>query len=629
MANFLSTSISALTNARLAIDITGHNIANVNTEGYSRQRVELTARQPQETGVGFIGTGVRATGITRTYDQFLGKNIIEGTSLESRLATMANFASRIDNLLADPDIGISPSLQKFFSALQDATNDPTSPQIRQVLLGEADALSSRFRVVDREIRAIESEVNQNVASSVQDVNQIATAIADLNGQIMSAEQSIQRAPNDLLDRRDVLINRLAEQLDISTVRTSEGSINVIFEPGHSLVTGTTANQLVVARDDLSIDRFTVQLRALDSNATVDVQITGGNLGGLLEARADLIDPALRDLGRTATALAITFNEQSRSGADLNGNLGIDFWALSPPSVSGSTNNAGNGAISASIDNLAALTGDEYTVTFNGAGYDVTRLADGTSVVATGTGTVGDPLLFDGVSVVASGTPVSGDRFAVRPTRDAANTIDVAITDATRIALALPVRTAADLANLGDAAVSGERVVDVNDPNLLVGAVIEFTAANTYTIDGAGAFAYTSGGVISVNGSEFTITGAPEIGDTFRLEANANGTGDNRNGALLVDLQSLQTLEGGTMSLIQSYGELITDVGTTTSKLTSGLEAQSILLDNAIQAQQDNSGVNLDEEAANLIKFQQSYQAAAQLVNTANTLFDELISVFRR
>lgn len=629
MAGFLTTGLSALIGARSALDVVGHNIANVNTPGYSRQRVNFVPQTPQSTPIGFIGSGVRASGVERFYDQFIFENITDGTSLQGNLATQSGYSDRINNILADPSIGLAPSLQGFFNALQDAVNDPASSELRQVVLGQADNLANRFNLVSREIENINSEINQSISSTVDEVNSLTSEIAELNAQIVVARNGSQTPPNDLLDQRDLRITELSELVGIELVEDSDGAINILAQPGNSLVTGPSSNKLSLGTDPLNPDRFVVRIQALSSGTPVDVPINGGRLGGLLEARSTIVDGVLSDLGRTALAVSESLNQQSAQGIDLNGNFGGDIFQIGTSRDISATDNLGSASLQSDIADLGALTGDEYRVDFDGTNYSFRRLGDNSAVTTTGTGAPGDPFVFDGLSVVVSGTAQAGDRFEIRPTRGAAGSIESVLTDPSLLALASPVTTSGSLSNLGDAVIGQERVVDITDPALLNGATIQFLTANTYSIDGSGSFAYTSGSPITVNGTEFEISGAPIAGDTFSLSANTDGRGDNRNGLLLVGLQSLGTLDNGNTGILESYSGLVTDVGASTRNLQAGLSAQTYLLDTAIAEQQEVSGVDLDEEAANLIRFQQSYQAAAQLVAVANTLFNELIGAVRR
>lgn len=629
MGDLLTTSVSGMLSYQRALNVTAHNIANVNTPGYSRQVAEFTTRPGQATGAGFIGSGVQITTIKRIYDELLGQQLQTSITSQARFATMGSFASRIDGLLASPETGLSPSMQSFFNSLQDLVNDPASLPARQALLGEAEGFVQRLQAIDGRFREIDAEVNGRLQQAVADINRLATSIANINNEVVLAQGRTGQPPNDLLDQRDGMIRELSGLIGISTTPQDDGAINVFIGTGQSLVIGTLANTLAVTNNEFDPSRFDVVYRTSGGDSPLDTRLTGGAIGGLLEFRADILDSARQALGETALALATTFNAQHAAGMDLRGALGGDFFSLGPTSVLPSSNNAGTGAITVSIADIGALAGTEYVMEFDGAVYSLRDLKSGQLVAMAGTGTVVDPFLADGLSIVTSGAPVAGDQFMLRPSRDVAAGLSVAVTDVQSIAMAVPTRTLSGSSNIGDAAISAPQIVDRDDAALLATSVILFTAPNTYSINGAGAFAYTSGDPIVINGSQFTITGMPQTGDQFTLESNAGGFGDNGNGLLLGQIQTQGLLRGGTASINDNYGRLIANVGTRTSQIHSNLGAQNVILANIEDEVSSRSGVNLDEEAARLIQFQQAYQALAQIVSVASTLFDTLLDAVRR
>lgn len=629
MGDLLTTSVSGMLSYQRALNVTAHNIANVNTPGYSRQVAEFVTRPGQATGAGFIGSGVQITTIKRIYDELLGRQLQTSITSQARLATLGSFASRIDGLLASPETGLSPSMQSFFDSLQDLANDPASLPARQALLGEAEGFVQRLQAIDGRFREIDAEVNGRLQQSVADINRLATSIATINNEVVLAQGRTGQPPNDLLDQRDELIRELSGLIGISTTHQDDGAINVFIGTGQSLVIGTLANTLAVTNNEFDPSRFDVVYRTSGGDSPLDISLTGGAIGGQLEFRENILDPARQALGETALALATTFNAQHAAGMDLRGALGGDFFALGPTSVLPSSNNAGTGAITVSIADIGALAGTEYVMEFDGAVYSLRDLKSGQLVAMSGSGTVVDPFLADGLSIVSSGAPAAGDQFMLRPSRDVAAGLSIAVSDVQSIAMAVPTRTLSGSSNIGDAAISAPQIVDGDDAALLATSVILFTAPNTYSINGAGAFVYTSGDPIVINGSQFTISGIPQTGDQFTLESNAGGFGDNGNGLLLGQIQTQGLLRGGTVSVNDNYGRLIADVGARTSQIHSNLDAQNVILANIEDSVSSKSGVNLDEEAARLIQFQQAYQALAQIVAVASTLFETLLNVVRR
>jgi flagellar hook-associated protein 1 FlgK len=542
---------------------------------------------------------------------------------------MNTLASRLDSMLADPNTGLSTGLQSFFGALQDVANDPSSTPARQALLADATGIAQRFRSLDQRLSETESEVNKRVSLAVDDINRLATSIADVNDQIAQASGRTGQPPNDLLDRRDELVRSLSAQVSVSTALQDDGTLSVFIGSGQTLVIGTAAKQLTVRGSEFDPTRLEVSYQGSSGNIKLDSGLTGGTLGGLLDFRRQMLDPGRQSLGQTATAFAISFNEQHRSGMDLRGALGGDFFGIDPPSILYSAQNTGSGTAAATVADLATFTGEDYILQFDGAAYSLSRASSGQPVAMSGSGTAADPFVAGGLSITVGGAAAAGDRLLIRGASDAAGSINALINDPQAIAMAAPTRTSASLGNIGDASVSPASVVDRNDPALLTTSLIEFTAPGTYSINGAGSFAYTDGTPIVINGSEFTISGAPQTGDQFTLEPNYGATGDNSNGLLLASVQAAGILDGGTVSVNANYSQLVAGVGGATRQIQANYEAQNVVLANVEDAQLATSGVNLDEEAANLIRFQQAYQASAQMVSVASTLFDSLLNATRR
>ena len=627
MPDILNTSLTGMLAFQRAIDVTGHNIANANTPGYTRQVADFRARIGQGADDVYVGGGVKIGSVRRIYDALLGEQLQSATTGEQRFRALNELASRIDGLLADPTTGLNTGLQSFFNGVQDLANDPASIPGRQALIGEAEGLAARFRNLDQQLDELDREVNARIRLAIDDVNRLANAIADVNDKIALA--GADSRPNDLLDERDRLVLELSGLIGVSTTVQEDGAMNVFIGTGQPLVTGTRVAELGVIGSEFDPTRAEVVYQGDAGNTPLSNSLTGGTLGGLMEFRGRILDPSRQSLGQTATAFAQQFNEQHSSGMDLRGSLGGDFFSLGTPTVLASGNNTGAGTAAATVTDLGNLTGADYILEYDGAAYSLTRADTGAAVALAGTGAAADPFIADGMSIVVGGAPAAGDRLMIRSTNDAAGSIRNLITDPQAVAVAAPTRSAASLANIGNASISAASVVDAADPNLLVSATIEFVDPNTYTINGAGAFAYTDGDPIVINGTSVTISGAPSAGDQFTIEANFGASGDNGNALELADIQAVGLLDGGSISVNENYARLVSSVGSTTRQVQASLDAQSVLRLNAEDSLQSVSGVNLDEEAAKLIRYQQSYQAMAQMIGVVSTLFDTLIGATRR
>jgi len=627
MPDLLTTSLTGMLAFQRALEVTGHNIANANTPGYSRQVATFGTRLGSGADNVYIGGGTRITSIKRVYDGMLVEQLRASTTGQFRFGILDQLAGRMDSLLADADTGLNTGLQSFFNGVQDLGNDPSSIPIRQALLGEADGLAGRFTSLDGRLDELDSEVNGRLKQAVSDINRLADAIADVNDRIALAGPAAQ--PNDLLDQRDQLVLELSGLVSVTSTRQDDGSLNVFIGSGQPLVVGTDVQRLGIRGGEFDPTRATIVYEGASGATPLDTSLTGGTLGGLLEFRSRMLDPARQSLGQTAIAFVNRFNEQHAAGMDLRGNLGGDFFGIAPPTVLTSSTNAGSGNATATISDLGALTGADYVLQYDGAAYSLVRPDTGAAVPMTGSGTAGDPFVADGMEIVTSGAPAAGDRLLIRSGADAAASIETLITDPQAIAMAAPTRVSAGIDNIGNASVTSTSIADATNPDLLTGAVIEFTSPTAYTIDGAGSFTYTEGDPIVINGTEITISGVPAAGDRFTIEPNYGAVGDNSNGLLLADIQSLGLLEGGSISINQNYAQLVSSVGSTTRQIQASLDAQNVVQANAENAVASTSGVNLDEEAAKLIRYQQSYQAVAQVVSVASTLFDSLLNATSR
>lgn len=623
MADVLSSSLSGLLAYRRALDTIGHNIANANTEGYTRQRVEIGARPPQQMGNGYVGNGVQVTSIQRVYDEYLTGEVWTSTSASNRAQTYHELSSRIDNLLADPNAGLGPSLESFFASVNEVADDPTSHAARQVMLSEGESLVGRFQYLDQRLGAMREGLDTQLSQNLNEINSIADSVAQLNKDIVQAlGTSGGNPPNDLLDQRDNLIAKLAGFMDVSTVKQDDGSVNVFVGKGQALVMGGQAGSLALG----NTEPVEIYYRFSTSAPTaVTEAMSGGTIGGILDFRDQVLDPAQNALGRIAIGVGTAFNAQHAEGMDLEGNLGSAFFQVAAPEVLSDLEAGSTAQLGVNITSVSALTTSDYQVDYDGSQWTLTRLSDGYQT-SNGTGTFN----LDGLNIsLASGTAATGDSFLVRPTRRGAADIDTLLVDTRQIAAAAPIRSQANANNVGNAKIAAGEVLDVTDPSLLSTVTIEFTSANTYSINGAGSYAYTSGGNIDANGWRTQISGVPRTGDKFTVDSNAGGVGDNRNALLLADLRSVKTLAGGTADFQNAYGQMVADVGNQTRQADITRAAQEQRLQQAEEAWSAVSGVNLDEEAANLVRFQQAYQAAAQVVAVSNQLFQTLLQSFGR
>jgi flagellar hook-associated protein 1 FlgK len=628
VSDIFGISVSALQAFQRAITVTGNNIANASTPGYNRQSAELVTRTPEFSGNNWLGTGVDVATVTRAFDQAGYNQLVGSQSALGQLDALKNYTDQLDNLFSTNGGGITSAVQGFFSAAADVANDPTSAAARQALLGQAQTLANAFQNANSQLNSINSDINTRITADVAQINGYAQSIAQLNTQIVSGGSAAAgQAPNDLLDQRDQLVAELSKLTSVVTNRDSNGALNVFVGNGQPLVVQGRTNSLFTLGNPYDASRLEIGFAGTGNNV-ISGNFTGGDLGGLLAARAQVADPIRNQLGQLATVIAQTVNAQQSFGVDLNGALGKNLFSFTGPQAVASSANTGAASVSVSIANLGALTPDSYTLTYSGGAYTLRRVSDGTAVATTGAGTAASPLSADGLNLVLSATPANGDQFLILPTAAAAGSLQVALTDTSQIAAAGAVRTAAAGSNKGSGTISAGTVTDPTDPNLFSTTTLTITSATTYSVNGAGSFAFTAGGNIDLNGWQVQIGGAPAVGDSFTVQRNTGASGDNRNALAIANIQNQGVLSNGTISVTGALSSIVTGVGTKAQQTNTARAAQTAINTQAQQRVQSASGVNLDEEAAKLLQWQQAYQAAAQALKIGGTLFDSLLAAVR-
>jgi flagellar hook-associated protein 1 FlgK len=625
VSDVFGITISALQAFRTALSVTSNNIANANTPGYARETALLTNAVPQSAGSAPIGAGVEVAGISRAFSQLSANQLNTSQSALGQLNGLQGYTNQIDNIVGTTAGGLSTALQSYYGAWSTVANNPTSTAARQNLLSQAQGVATAFQNTSGQLHGLNTSINAGITADVTQINSIASSIAGLNQQItVATANSGGQPPNDLIDQRDQLISNLSKLVGVSTVAEKSGAVNVFVGNGQPLVLNNGATALITIPNQFNASQLEVSTSSNASNA-ISSQITSGDLGGLLSARTEAINPAINQLGQIAIALNQSANTQQNQGLDLSGALGANLFSVGGPAAVPSSANIGNITATVGIANVGALTTNDYLLRYQGGAFSLTNAANGSAVAFTGTGTAGNPIVADGLSIVLSGTPASGDQFLIQPTAQGAGSFNVALTSTSQIAAAGAIRTAAANSNAGGATISGGAVVTASNPNLLNLTTIQFTSATAYSINGAGSFAYASGGPIAQNGWQVQISGIPAAGDVFTVQGNASGSGDNRNALASADQQTQGVLSNGAVSVNSAVSALITGTGGQSQQVNTAQAGQAAVNSQALQNVQSISGVNLDEEAANLLQWQQAYQAAAQALSIANSTFTFLMN----
>jgi len=540
--------MSGLSAAQAALSTTSNNISNYTVAGYSRQTTVLAQANSTLQGNSYYGNGVNITGVQREYDAFIATQLRGSSANYSAVSTQHSQISYIDDLLSTSTTSLSTSLQGFFTNLQNVVSNANDPSARQSMLSNAQGLVSQFQTSAQYLNNMQNSVNADVGSSIKQVNTITSQIADLNKQIGKLSTANGAAPNDLLDKRDQLVNTLNNVVGV-TVSQQDGGYTVSMANGLTLVNGDKSHDLVAMPSSSDPTRTTIGY--VDKQAgNVEIPeklITTGSLGGLLAFRSQDLDLAQNQLGQLAAAFTTSFNDVHKQGFDSNGDQGVDFFNIGSPLVVSNSKNSAAASVTAEWTDTSALKATNYNVSFDGTNWSATRASDSTAVTiaqvkdASGNTT----LSFDGLKLTVPGTPAPAakDSFLVKPVQNVINDMSVAITNESEVAAA--------------------------------GAV--------------------------------------------------GGESDNRNAQKLLSLQDAK-LVGGNATLSQAYAAIVSSVGNKTSSLQTTSDTQKSVVSQLTQRQQSVSGVNLDEEYANLTKYQQYYMANAQVLQTASTVFNALINI---
>lgn len=547
MSGLLGTALSGLMAFQRSLETTSHNIANVNTDNYSRQRVELGARTAEFRPSGYVGQGVNVITVARSYDQFITQQLTSTTSAFGETDRLYTMASQLDNMLSSDTTGLSPALKSYFNAVNEVANDPTSLSVRQVMVSQLDAVSQQFNTISSRFEDLRNQTNEQMQVTVNDINTYAKGIADLNAKIVATSNSASggQPPNDLLDQRDALVAKLAEKVSVSTVTQNNGTLSVFISNGQSLVLGASTATLSVGNSSTDLTHKNILIDGQD----ITRQLTGGELSGTLKFRDEVLDPGQQQLGLLAAGFAVQMNTVHGAGFDLNGNAGKSLFGLGTPALSvpvtANPNNVGTATATYDPLTVAQLAPSDYQLSYDGSNFSLKRLSDNT--VSTFAGPPPTTIAGPGFSIATGASVAANDSFLIRPTFNAAKNITALITDPKEIAAA---------------------------------------------------------------GSAGTVPG------------------DNTIALNLADLENQSVLLGGKAGFNDVYSQLAANVGSLTGSAKVSSTAQEALLNQAKQSRENLAGVNLDEEAANLIKFQQSYQAAAQAISVASSLFDSLIGAVR-
>lgn len=636
MANILDIGTKSLMNMQHALTTTGHNIANVNTEGYSRQQIQMDSGMFRAYGFGYLGQGANVGSIDRVFDGFVANQLNGFVSSTQRYETFVEFNNRLNDMFADPQNSLNSSIQNLFSGVQEVSASPSGMAQREMLLGDASELVYRQQSLNKMLMDMGQDITNEVHLVIDDINHLVDGIGKLNHEIVAATATAFGAqPNDLLDERNRLISQLSALVSVNAVDQPDGAVNIFVGNGQGLVVGKQTSHLEVRRNAHDAALMEIAIVGQQEGTNVTRFLSGGKLQGLMDFRHKNLLAAQDAVGLIALTLTASFNEQHQLGLDMNGVAGGAFFSHGPVVVKEHQANQGTTEPAVTVTDASMVRASDYRLAYNGTAWQLTRLSDNTTVSGAG------PLVLDGMSVnVSSGTPQTNDSFVFNPARDAASTFSMAITDARSFAAASALSMTKPTTNNGTGSMPSLGVIDpsfiplatpVNisfDPDALgagqPGLLVNGGADGILAYDPVGDAAGKSFTVAAL-GVTFTMAGAPADGDVFTLQHNTGARGDNGNAVLLGDLQALKQVDGGLSTLQQHFGGLVAKVGIAGRQAETNLAVEEALRSQAENYHLSITGVNLDEEAANLIKYQQAYQASAQVVKVATDLFQALLN----
>lgn len=650
MSGILNVGARALQANQTALQTAGSNIANVNTKGYSRQTVVLATVEGQFTGGGYVGKGVELQTIQRNFSAFLTRQSALAGAVQAADNTRVDNLQQLESIFSGGSTGLGAAVNDMLNSFSDIANVPSDLTARTVVLTRIDETASRMRAASQRLDDLQQGVEQALDQKITAVNTLAQNIADVNGQIARAQGNGQ-PPNDLLDKRDQLIRELNNYIQTSSIPADDGTVGIFIGGSQALVLGTVTSPLAIAKDDYS-DTLSSKLAIIRNGESVAMDedtLGGGEISGLLRFQNNDLVEGRNLLGRLTLAITTSMNDQHKLGLDLDGNAGGNLFssvdlstavlkpAPSAPPAPPVQLNTGSASLTLSISDASKFVASDYEVNFTSSSAgSIIRRSDGMNTAFDFAAT--NPVTIDGLSIaMPAGTPNSGDRFLIKPFSSAANNISSAFSSPRALAVASPVAGAMGTTNTGSLQLTSLQARSL--PIAAAPVTLTFTGPNSYTRSDAGAtvFAYTPG--TPIEGTEpattplsqwtLTLQGAAKAGDTFTVgpQPAANRNLNAGNASAMLGLRDKVMFDGGVLS--DGYAGLISQIGIRTQSATYAAKVSSAIATNLEKERAGVSGVNLDEEAAQLLQYQQAYQASAKLIQIAQSVFDTLIQTLGR
>ncbi len=618
------------------LQTTGNNIGNANTPGYSRQAVQLQTASSAYSSGGYIGRGVTVSTVARAANMFLTSQTVAATSAAAADGVQRDMLGQLEKVFVGGAAGLGAAATQIFNAFADVAVAPADLSARQAVLGRLQDFAALSRASSDQIEALQTNVAHDVAGGVAEVNTLAAQLGRLNASIAAAVLGGQK-PNDLLDQRDQLVLRIGQQVQVQSYIGADETANVFVGSGQSLVLGVAAHSLVLQPNPGDPNHVSLGVDIAGQVTDLSTQAIGdGALGGLMRFQDQDLADARNRLGQLVTGVASALNLQQSLGLDLAGQAGPPLLRLDGPQALPGAGNAraADGNFSASVSlriaDASALKASDYLLlvdTADPSQLSVTRLADGKLFMP-----VHDGDVLDGFAISLGGqAPAAGDSFTLKPVGRAAGNLSVLLTDGRGLAAANPVTAVLGAANSGNASV---RAVDIvaAPANAYQAISISFTSdAGAYDILDSGgnvlvSDTFTAGQPIRYDGMALQLGGLARAGDRINIAPTSHPAASNGNALRFDSLAASLLVDGQTAA--EAYANAMADVGVRMQGAVAAAETSAVVSTQAKAALTGQVGVNLDEEAARLLQYQQSYQAAAKLLQTAQTMFDAILSTLR-
>ncbi|ABV86676.1 flagellar hook-associated protein FlgK [Shewanella pealeana] len=619
--------------------ITSNNIANANTAGYNRQVVSQSALDSQRMGNDFYGAGTYVSDVKRVYNDYATRELRIGSTAVSETQTTFGKMSELDQLFSQIGKGVPEGLNNFFASMNALSDIPGDLGMRGSMLTSANQLADSINQMQGHLDSQMTQTNDQIAAVTTRINEISKELGNINRELMKS----QGEDMQLLDKQDALILELSEYASVNVVPLDSGAKSVMLGGSMMLVSGEVSMQMGTVQGDPYPNELQITAQSGNKSMIVDATKLGGQLGALVNYRDETLTPSQMEFGQYALGVADAFNQAQAQGFDLNGQVGANiFTDINDPSmqigrVGALSSNTGTANLSVNIDDVGSLTGSSYELKFTAPStYELKDAASGNITPLTLNGTKLEGA--DGFSIdIDAGALASGDTFEIRPTSGAAASISVEMTDGKGIAAA-GTKITADAANTGNSQVKLVSIDDRTDTNFPVtGSELTFEidpaatppTFEVFDVDGTSlgaAAAYTPPN-ISAHGFTFEIDSTAATAEKFTFDLSF-AEGDNTNMVNMAKLNEAKLMNGGKTTLNDVYENTKFDVGSKTKAAEVAMGSADAIYTQAYTRVQSVSGVNLDEEAANLMRFQQSYQASARIMTTANEIFNTLFSSLR-